>query len=246
MWKLTLRGLRHRPGRFIATVLAVVVGTAFLATALILRDSVSASLQANTDQGYAGVDAAVQPDMQAAERRFVQDPRLPATVLPTVQKTAGVGSAAGSLTANLTFLDGTQTGAVSTGLTPPEQAKGSLYIEPAALNPYRLASGAFPQRAGEVAVDQQSAQKRNLAVGSTVALATSAGRQDARVSGIVTYGAKPASTDYGDVIVSDADAFAWLGSGAEEYQFILTTAAEGTSVSELVSSLQAAVGRPTR
>ncbi len=242
MWKLTLRGLRHRPGRFIATVLAVVVGTAFLATALILRDSVSASLQANTDQGYAGVQAAVQPDTQAAERRFVQDPKVPASLLPTVQRTAGVGSAAGTLTAGITFLDGTQTGTVGTGLTPPEQAKGSLYIQPEALNPYRLASGAFPGRAGEVAIDRQSAEQRNLSVGSSVALATTAGRQEATVSGIVSYGAKPASTDYGDVIVSAADGFAWLGSGAEDYQFILTTAAEGTSVDQLVANLQGAVG----
>lgn len=242
MFKLTWRGLRAKPGRFIATVLAVVVGTGFLAGALVLRDSVAASLQANTDQGFANVAAAVQPDLDRAESSFVESPTVPASLLPTVQRTSGVGEAAGSLRAGITFLDGTETGALPSGLSAPDQANGSALIAPAALNPYQLVSGSFPTQAGQVAVDQESATERNLSVGSTVNLGTTAGQQRATVSGIVTYGAKPSSSSNGDVIVSDADAFAWLSSNQQHYQFILTTAAPGTSVDQLVSNLQGAVG----
>lgn len=247
MWKLTWRGLRARPGRFVATVLAVLVGTGFLATALILRDSVAASLQANTDQGYANVAAAVQPDADKAEQNFAADPKLPASLLATVQKTAGVGSAAGTLTAGINLLTGDEPASPTGGgggsaIDTNDEAVGTLYIEPAALNPYQLASGAWPQRTGEVAIDQTTAGKQNLSVGATVPLGTTAGKQQAKVVGIVTYGSKPSSGTNGDVVVSAADGFAWLGSGQQQYDFILTTAAEGTSTSQLVTNLQQAVG----
>ncbi|MFN8039615.1 MAG: ABC transporter permease [Acidimicrobiales bacterium] len=245
MWKLTWRGLRARPGRFVATVLAVLVGTGFLSTALILRDSVAASLQANTDQGYANVAAAVQPDADRAEQNFAASPKLPTSLLPTVQKTRGVAAADGTLTAGISLLeaDTAAAGPTEAGFAgQSDQAVGSRYVEPAALNPYRLASGAWPQASGEVAIDQQTASDKRLGVGSTIALGTTAGREQAKVTGIVTYGAKPSSSQNGDVVVSVADAFSWLGSNQEQFDFILTTAAPGTSTDQLVADLQRAVG----
>ena len=59
MRTLAVRSIRLNPVRFVATVLAVVVSTGFLAGTLVLRDSLSASLAATTRSQLEGVDAAV-------------------------------------------------------------------------------------------------------------------------------------------------------------------------------------------
>jgi putative ABC transport system permease protein len=59
MRTLAVRSIRSNPTRFVATVLAVVVSTGFLAGTLVLRDSLGASLKATTRSQLEGVDAAV-------------------------------------------------------------------------------------------------------------------------------------------------------------------------------------------
>jgi putative ABC transport system permease protein len=59
MRTLAVRSVRHNPTRFVATVLAVVVSTGFLAGTLVLRDSLTASLDAATRNQYAGVAAGI-------------------------------------------------------------------------------------------------------------------------------------------------------------------------------------------
>ena len=59
MRTLAVRSIRAHPTRFVATVLAVVVSTGFLAGTLVLRDSLGASLDAAARNQLLGVDAAV-------------------------------------------------------------------------------------------------------------------------------------------------------------------------------------------
>lgn len=66
MRRLALANLRANPTRFIATLLAVLVGTGFLAGTLVLRDSLGAALEANTSATLRGVDAAVAPAQDTA------------------------------------------------------------------------------------------------------------------------------------------------------------------------------------
>lgn len=61
MRRLAIANLRANPTRFIATLLAIVVGTGFLAGALVLRDSLDSTLKANIDTSLAGVDASIEP-----------------------------------------------------------------------------------------------------------------------------------------------------------------------------------------
>ena len=59
MRTLAVRSIRSNPTRFVATVLAVVVSTGFLGGTLVLRDSLSAALEAATRSQLEGVDVAV-------------------------------------------------------------------------------------------------------------------------------------------------------------------------------------------
>src|SRR4051812_6126764 len=61
MRRLAFANLRANPTRFIATVLAVVVGTGFLGGALVLGDSLGAALEANSSAQLRNVAVAVEP-----------------------------------------------------------------------------------------------------------------------------------------------------------------------------------------
>src|SRR5512141_913124 len=61
MGRLARRNVRAKPSRFIATMLAVIVGTAFLSGALVLRESLGSSLESNAKKQVLNVDAAVTP-----------------------------------------------------------------------------------------------------------------------------------------------------------------------------------------
>lgn len=61
MGKLARRNVRWHPARFVATMLAIVVGTGFLAGALVLKDSLASTLENNATTQLQGVDAAISP-----------------------------------------------------------------------------------------------------------------------------------------------------------------------------------------
>ena len=71
MLRITLASLRLKPVRFVATLLAIVVGTGFLAGTLVLEDSLGPALKSNAITALSGVDAAVQPKLtdETARRR---------------------------------------------------------------------------------------------------------------------------------------------------------------------------------
>ena len=61
MLRLTLANLRAHPVRFVTTMLAIIVGTGFLAGTLVLGDSLGPALRSNAVVALHGVDAAVEP-----------------------------------------------------------------------------------------------------------------------------------------------------------------------------------------
>ncbi|MCX7619521.1 MAG: ABC transporter permease [Acidimicrobiales bacterium] len=241
MRKLTLRGLRAHPTRFVAMMLAVIVATTFLGGAIVLRDSVVRTIERNTTEALKGVDAAIEPDLNLAEDNFNDNPTVPAELFDAVTSTPGVAAAAGVLQGQLVLLQPLPEGQVArtTGI-------GTLRIDAEALNPYQLVDGRWPERSGEVALDAKTAQVKKLPVGSDVQLATSVGQVGATVVGTVRYGSLPNENDQLNVIVSAADAFDWLGAGQAAYQFTYVSAAAGVETGSLVDALRRAVGDEAR
>lgn len=105
MRRLALANLRANPTRFVATLLAVLVGTGFLAGTLVLRDSLGAALEANTNATLRGVDVAVEPLQETALAGTLPggaaEPGPPGSAVPgttpgTVPTAPDGGSASGS------------------------------------------------------------------------------------------------------------------------------------------------------
>ena len=237
MGGLARRNLRAKPSRFVATMLAVLIGTGFLSGALVLRQSLSSSLESNAVAQVKNVSAAVEPKEVQGGRGGggrTESAGLPVALLPKVQQASGVAGAAGIVTGTLEILgsDGkpAQTGTV-----------GNLWIPVASLNPFTVTSGRAPGAAGEIAVDEATASKIGVSVGSKVSLSTTSGKQEATIVGLTRFGDDASANAQGDIFVSQADVATYLNGGVDQYDAIYVAAAPG-SESSVVGSVQTAVG----
>jgi putative ABC transport system permease protein len=225
MRRLAWRSIRAHPTRFVATLLAVVVGTAFLSGALVLRDSLGDALSASADRQLAGVAAAVEgPD----------DGLVPAEVVDQVASVPEVAGAAGTVDGRVNILD-------DQGQLAAEGVAGASWIDVPELEPFDVVEGRGPDAAGEVALDARTAADVGVGVGDEVALATASGSATATVVGVVAYGDRERSDPSGDLLVSPDDAFAWLAAGDEGYSAVLATAADGASEDDVVAAIEAVV-----
>ncbi len=232
---LALRNLRSKPSRFIATMLAVLVGTGFLSGALVLRESLSSSLESNAVKEVRNVDAAVVPrQVQGGRGGGPQVSGVPFTELATVQKAAGVAGAAGIMSGSVEILK-------SNGAPARAGSVGRLWIPVDQINPFTVVQGVAPTAAGQIAIDQDTADQGGFSVGSPVSLRTTSGAAQATIVGITAFGEDPASTTSGDIFVSQADAAAYLNGGVQQYDSIYVVA-QPAAKATVVASVQQAVG----
>ena len=210
MFKLALRGVKMNVGRYIATLVAIMTGVAFFAAAGFLGDRVTAALEGNARDQYAGVDAAITIDPDASND-FGEDLKVDAAVVDQMAALPEVAAVAGHLTGSVSFL-------AANGATFADEATGRLWIEDDELNPTDLVDGAAPMAPGEIAVDQGTADDEDLVVGQSVTLLTLAGQEPATIVGITKFGDDDAEDAGGTVSISSADAFDWLNSGIPEYE----------------------------
>ena len=240
MWRISLANLRHKPGRFIATSLAVVIGTGFLASTLVLRDSLGPALADSQSIALANVSAVVLPsageDSNDTRSQAQQQLRsVPADVLPKVQGAQGAAAAAGLTTGPLKLL-GPDNKVVLPDLT------GRGWIGVAQINPFSIVDGGPPTGSGQVTFDADTAHQQNLGVGSHVTLATTTGAKQATVVGLTHFGDKISYSPQGDVLVNPADTSAFLNSGQAQYDAIYAVAAAGVDQATLAASVAKAVG----
>jgi len=196
--KLSRRDLRAHAGRYVLTFLAVAIGVGFVAGVVTLTDTISRTFD-DMFRGYnAGTDVAVRGEGQfELGPEFgggVARPRIEADLVHAVTGLDGVAAAEGYVQ----------------GYTRPITAGGEAYGNPTfgaptigtnwgeveALNPFHLVEGRPPQRSGEVAFDQRTADHAGYAVGDTVSFQTQSGVQQATLVGIARFGTadSPAGT----------------------------------------------------
>ena len=99
MLRATLKGMASRKARLILTSLAVVLGTMFVAAAMVLTATMEKSVSGVIADAYTGVDAVVTAaeSPAAAQGNTPNANTIPADVLAKVQGTEGVDSADGDV-----------------------------------------------------------------------------------------------------------------------------------------------------
>ena len=190
MLRAALRSLFQHKLRLSLTLLAVVVGVAFVAGTYIFTDSLKRSFDAlftspqpdvtvTVDSALGGQGGA--PGGQAGD----QAPTLPGALVSTVSRVDGVAAAYGVVTADGALVIGTD-GKVVGQAGPP--ARGTTWVPDPAISPLTLSSGSAPSGPDQVALLDSTAKAAGVAVGDTVRLDTPGGPATPRVVGIVTRG----------------------------------------------------------
>ncbi len=211
MWRLTIKNLRANLTRLIATGVAVITGTAFVATGLVLTQAISNATAGNVELQYEAVNVAVSPG-DAAGRGGPGG--VDASVLDEVRALPQVEAAEGELAESTQVLD-------SDGDPIRSQMLGRIWFTDDELNAFSLTDGRAPSEQGEVAVDRETAGDGDLSIGDTLDLATPSGPTTAELVGITEFG-KAASVDGGGTVFFDpVDGLDILSAGSDQYSWLL-------------------------
>jgi putative ABC transport system permease protein len=215
------RGLWAHRARLTLSVLAVVLGVAFIAGTLLLTDSLTAGI-ANLAPTRA--TATVRSATTLAQEAR---PALPADLPGRLRRLEGVQAAAGKV------LGGVQLKPVTGSVKGP--SLGLSWPEDAALSPLELVAGR-PPRPGEAVVNAGFAHGEQVRVGDAVQVATAQGSHELRVSGIVRVNGRDGTGPAALVVFDLATARRLLG--VEGYSSVDVLAARGALAPERLAGLE--------
>ena len=220
MRQLISAAFRLHLSRYVAGALAIVLGVAFMASALLVLGGAKSGAALAVGAQYAQADLVVSDDTGS----------IPAGVVRRIQAAGGVAAAAGVARSGMQV-------AYPRTATPAWAQVSSLPADPA-LRWHEVRSGRLPDRRGEVAMTEQVAERQRLRVGARLDVTAfdGTGRQSVRVVGIV---ADDSMTRNGDFVATGGTVAAMNGdSGVTE---VLVKAAPGSDEGALRASVQAAV-----
>jgi putative ABC transport system permease protein len=243
MRKVTLRSLWAHKRRLVSTILAVVLGVAFMAGTFILSTTLDQSFDDLFSKVVEDTDALVQgnvlfSDLLSGDQRA----NLPEDLVERVRRVDGVAAAEGRVTSEGGFSvnrvlgdDGEPVGG-SQGSTAFES-----WIADGSLNAFDIAQGRPPQAADELALNVAAAEEGGLGIGDEVEVVSPLGRETKELVGTFALGAAKSA---GGVVTAaftlpEAQRLAGLEG---EIKSVFVKADDGISEQELVDRITPAVG----
>lgn len=246
MVRLTLRGLAAAKLRFALTGLAVVLGTAFVAGALVFGDTLEQRFEALFAEVAGPADVQVHPDEAVDDPGG--DPRqdgeaaaepatVPAGLLEEVRALDETAVADGEIQGPGVLID--EAGEPVGEVGPPTLAV-SRFEEPE-LRSAELREGRWPREAGELAVDAGTADAQGWSAGDAVRVALDGPAEPAEIVGVFGVGEFDNLGGATIVLLDRAVAADELGTGGD-FTALHATAADGVGDEELADAVAAAVG----
>ncbi|MGQ4415610.1 ABC transporter permease [Streptomyces sp. SAS_269] len=231
MFRTALRNVSAHKARLLMTVLAVMLGVAFVSGTLVFTNTISDAYQKSSAKGFDQVDVAVRPEYQDSKGDQVgKTPELTQALLDRAAKAPGAASATGVVT-GFTAIAGKDGKLLGDGW----QSEGGNYWGTKDAR-YPLAAGHAPSGRGEVLIDARTAERAGYKVGDTVRLSVDGPVLTPRISGIF-------STDDGNVAAGgslalfDTPTAQALFGKKGTYDEIDVKAAAGTGQSALKTAL---------
>ncbi|GAA2059967.1 ABC transporter permease [Streptomyces albiaxialis] len=193
MLRTALRNVFAHKARLLMTMLAVLLGVAFVSGTLVFTSTISDAFKSSSQKGYSSVDVSIQQDGDSDSDQGRPDSDTPLTQ-HTLDKAAALPGAKSA------------TGDVS-GFAALSDKKGKLVGDGFATNGgnyytgrdgsgddprYAMKKGQAPSARGEIAIDQKTADRTGYKVGDTARLSVNGPVRDEKISGIF-------STDDGNV-----------------------------------------------
>ncbi|MFI1969761.1 ABC transporter permease, partial [Streptomyces cinnamoneus] len=220
--------------RLLMTVLAVMLGVAFVSGTLVFTSTISDAYQKSSQKGFTDVDVAIQPHRQDRDNGAPGEaPKLTQQLLDKVRAVPGADSTTGSVSGFAAIADKkgklAGQGFTSAGANyfPGKDGKDTRYP---------LKDGRAPKAAGEIALDSKTADRTGYKVGDTVRLSVDGPVLEQKVTGVFT-------TDDGNVAAGgslalfDTATAQKLYAKPGEYSGITVKATAGTSQTALKSAI---------
>ena len=182
MTKVSFRGLMSRKLRTAVTALAVLLGVAFIAGSYVLTDTINKSFDEIFDVAYAGTDVAISSST-TGQGDQAEPPPFPERYLDTVRKVDGVEKAEGGIFSVVRFVDakGDQ---LSSSFAP--EFVSSTTTKP--FDTLTYTEGHPPRTASETSLDESTADREHLGIGSRLRIAAEAGVRSYEIVGLQRLG----------------------------------------------------------
>ncbi|CAL9481517.1 hypothetical protein SUDANB176_03058 [Streptomyces sp. enrichment culture] len=181
MFRTALRNVLAHKARLLMTVLAVMLGVAFVSGTLVFTNTISEALQKQSAKGFDHVDVAVTPRWKDAEGDKVgESQELTRALVDDSARVPGAERAIGVVTGFTAVAD--KDGKLIGG---GFQSQGGNYW--GAEDPrYPLVEGRAPKGAGEVLIDARTAERTGYEVGDTVRISVDGPVLEPVVTGVFT------------------------------------------------------------
>ncbi|MFD9816906.1 ABC transporter permease [Streptomyces sp. NPDC059080] len=181
MLRTALRNVLAHKARLLMTVLAVMLGVAFVSGTLVFTSTISDALRSSAREGYADVDVAIQPHSDGSG--LGDRPALDQRLLDAAAHVPGAASATGTVT-GFTAIADRHGKLIGTGFS----TRGGNYYPGADGKDarYPMRDGTAPHGAGQIALDSRTADKAGFKVGDTVRISFDGPVHETRLTGIFT------------------------------------------------------------
>ncbi|MFI1167121.1 ABC transporter permease [Streptomyces sp. NPDC020801] len=239
MFRTALRNVLAHKARLLMTVLAVMLGVAFVSGTLVFTNTISDAYQKSSAKGFDQVDVAVGAKYQEGRGdRVGKTPELTRSVLQKSARVPGAASAVGVVSGFTAIAD--KDGKLIGG---GFRSQGGNYWgtnDPR----YPLKSGSAPHGRDQVAIDSETARRAGYQVGDTVRISVDGPVLTPRITGIFT-------TDDGNVAAGGSLALFDTATAQKlfgkpgAYDEIDVKARAGTSQAALKAQLDQALPKDT-
>ncbi|MFI1538856.1 ABC transporter permease [Streptomyces anandii] len=181
MFRTALRNVLAHKARLLMTVLAVMLGVAFVSGTLVFTNTISDAYQKSSAKGFDQVDVAVEAKYQESKGdRLGRTPELARAELDRSAHVPGAASAIG-VVKGFTAIAGKDGKLIGDGF----QSQGGNYWgteDPR----YPMKEGAAPHGRGEVAIDSETARRAGYKVGDTLRISVDGPVLTPKVTGVFT------------------------------------------------------------
>ena len=231
MFRTSLRNLTSRPLRTALTTLAILLGVAMISGTYVLTDQITNGFDDIFNTAFEGTAVVVQPKVEFGQNQGDSVATMPEALVADVQGVdgvAGVDPSVEALGAVLVDDKVVKTGGAPTLILSAEGDSSQITWK----------EGGRPSESGQVAVNTGFADKNDVTLGDSIAVATDQGVVPVTVSGIFNFG--NASSLGGTIMIAAprADVQAWYGMEGKLTSINLT-ADPGVTPDELAARVSA-------
>jgi putative ABC transport system permease protein len=235
MRRLVLRGFAQRKLRVALTAVAIALGVALMAGTYILTDTINQSFAGIFKTAAKGDSVVVSPSEALGNRTQTETSPITEQMLARVRSTSGVAQVAGGIFTEGTFLD-TKRKRLTSGHSPGFISA----VVPPRFESFKPVKGHLPSQAGEVAIDEATAERKDVKIGQQIIVAGRAAAKQYTVVGIVKFAGGESFGGAGVALLTLSEAQRVVGEPGR-FDQLDVAAASGISDEQLRARIRAAL-----